>query len=414
MRCPWLDRWAAALSGAILCAAGALLGPIPAASAAPSPFYVGADVSMLPYIVQQGGTFSQNGQTQPLQTILTQDGANMFRMRLFVNPDTNYSDTDGAIQSLSYDLSLAQELKATGAKLELDLMYSDTWADPGHQTMPAAWSGATTMSQLESDVYNYTYSTLNSFAAAGVMPNMVQIGNEITNGFLWPATSGGPGGEVYYSGSNSTTSWQNCGSLLESAISAVRASQAANNNAPVQIAIHVDGGNISGHPQSFFNDLTNLAGVSNYDVMGVSFYPGDGGNTGSNQLSTLTSNLTSLADTYTGKKIMILETNSPWEGTAPSSEWPATPAGQEAELSSVINTVAGLPNNAGEGVLYWYPEAIQVPDTYIYEGGAIAMFNNSWSALPVVSALPEPGASAILALAGAAALRRRRRSCQAA
>jgi arabinogalactan endo-1,4-beta-galactosidase len=364
---------------------------------------------MLPYIVQQGGTFSQNGQTQPLQTILTEDGANMFRMRLFVNPDTNYSDTDGAIQTLSYDIALAQELKATGAKLELDLMYSDTWADPGAQTMPAAWSGATTMSALDSDVYNYTYSTLNSFASAGVMPNMVQIGNEITNGLLWPATNGGPNGEVYYSGANTTTSWQNCGSILESAISAVRASQTANNSGTVQIAIHVDGGNVSGHPQSFFNDLTNLAGVTNYDVMGVSFYPGDGGNTGSAQLSTLASNLTSLADTYTGKKIMVLETNSPWEGTAPSSEWPATPAGQEAEFSSVINTVADLPNNAGEGALYWYPEAIQVPDTYIYQGGAIAMFNNSWSALPIVSVLPEPTSTALLGVAAMLAIGRRQR-----
>ncbi|MBC8105493.1 MAG: glycosyl hydrolase 53 family protein [Anaerolineae bacterium] len=91
-------------------------------SAAPAdPFYMGGDISLLPFIESRGGTFRDAGQVRPMEQIMTNHGANMFRLRLFVNPNTNYSATSGAIQDLNYTIALAQRLQASGAEILLDL-----------------------------------------------------------------------------------------------------------------------------------------------------------------------------------------------------------------------------------------------------------------------------------------------------
>src|SRR6476646_6010720 len=131
-----------------------------AATVRADPFYMGGDVSLLPFIESHGGAFRDDGQVRPMEQIMVNHGDNLFRLRLFVNPNTNYSATSGAIQDLNYTISLAQRLKATGAKLLLDLHYSDTWADPGHQSKPAAWSSAS-FSVLKDSVYLFTKNCLN-------------------------------------------------------------------------------------------------------------------------------------------------------------------------------------------------------------------------------------------------------------
>jgi arabinogalactan endo-1,4-beta-galactosidase len=364
---------------------------------------MGADVSLLPFIEQQGGVFKSNGVAKPADEILYDAGANLFRLRLFVNPDPNYADTDGAIQSLNYDLSLAQTLKADdpGAGLLLDLQYSDTFADPGHQSTPAAWA-SDSFSQLQSDVYNYTLNTLDSFKSAGVLPTMVQVGNEINSGMLWPS------GELNFSGTTQQQdqSWQNLGDLLNSAIAGVRAAQNPNQRIPV--AIHIANGAQAGEPQYFFNNLQTLGGVTDYDIEGVSFYP-----SATDTLTGLQTNLDALATSYPSKKIMVLETNYPYENLSGYSGWPESPAGQEQELSDLYGVLKSLPNDAGEGLVYWYPEGIQVHNTYIYNGGATALFDQNGNALPAINAfnvtLPEPGCATIVACIGLAGLRRRRR-----
>src|SRR5262249_44492312 len=92
------------------------------------PFYMGGDVSLPPFIESKGGSFRDDAQVRPMEQIMVNHGDNLFRLRLFVNPNTNYNATQGAIQDLNYTISLAQRLKATGAKILLDLHYSDTWA----------------------------------------------------------------------------------------------------------------------------------------------------------------------------------------------------------------------------------------------------------------------------------------------
>jgi len=341
---------------------------------------MGSDISLLTFMQQQGVTFKDNNVAQPADQILYDNGDNLFRLRLFVNPNTSYSATEGAIQTTAYDISLAQQIKQDdpSAKFELDLHYSDTWADPGDQNIPAAWSGES-LTQLQSSVYNYTLNTLASFNSAGVMPDIVQVGNEINNGMLFPT------GEINYSGTTAQqeASWAAFGSLVNSGISAVRAAQGA--GPKIQVSIVIGNGDSSGEPQYFYGDLTNpLYGnvpASSFDIMGVDYYPS------SNDMSTLSTNLKALANTY-NKKIMVMETDAPWEtdnGLAHDTAYAETQAGQASYISALATTVENLPNGDGMGLLYWYPEAVQVPGYNVYNGGATALFDSSGNAVQAVS-----------------------------
>ncbi len=193
------------------------------------------------------------------------------------------------------------------------------------------------------------------------MPDMVQVGNEITNGMLWPK------------GSNSS-SWANFGQLVNSAIRGVRDAEIPGERIPV--AIHINNAGQSGLPQWFFNNFASQSGVTDYDIMGLSYYP-----TVNDNLNTMKSNLNYLATHY-DKKIMILETGYPWKGTSGTGPYPVTAAGQEQFLTDLAIAVHDLPNNAGEGFVYWYPESIQVPGTWIWKGGAYAFSTSKETPCP--------------------------------
>jgi len=236
---------------------------------------MGSDISLLTFMQQQGVQFKDNGVGQQADQILYDNGDNLFRLRLFVNPQTTYTNTNvGAIQTTAYDIALAQQIKANdpSAKFELDLHYSDTWADPGHQKLPAAWaSPVETLSQLQTTVYNYTLSTLNSFNSAGVMPDIVQIGNETNSGMLWNT------GKISFTGSTASqqATWAAYGSLVNSGISAVRAAQGA--GPKIQVSLVIGNGNSSGEPAYFYGNLTSPSWgnvpANSFDIMGVDYYP---------------------------------------------------------------------------------------------------------------------------------------------
>ncbi len=68
-------------------------------------------------------------------------------------------------------------------KIYLDIMYSDFWADPQHQDIPAAWQGQD-LAQLTQTVQTYTQQVMSAFAGQGTPVDMVAIGNEIRNGIV--------------------------------------------------------------------------------------------------------------------------------------------------------------------------------------------------------------------------------------
>jgi len=367
----------------IAAAAAAVISLAPTIARAadtPNVFYTGGDVSLATFMQQQGVVFRDGVVAKPPETILYDHGANLFRLRLFVNPQTTYTNQNvGAIQDLDDTIALAQRLKANapGAKLLLDFHYSDTWADPAHQATPAAWNGQT-LAQLESTIRAYTSTSLTAFRNAGVMPDMVQVGNEIQSGMLFD------GGRINFSGTTSQqrASWQNFGRLVKSAIAGVRDAQGA--GPKIDVAVHPGQSDVG---PFFFGRLTDptygAVPTASYDVMGVSYYPTTA------QLAAIEGHLTTLVNTYT-KKVMVLETNAPWTSQfAPASDpnYPDTPQGQADFLADLRDVVLTLPGGNGMGVVWWYPESVQVPGYNIYNGGSTAMFNASRNALPVVDAL---------------------------
>ncbi|HEY2760739.1 MAG TPA: glycosyl hydrolase 53 family protein, partial [Pirellulales bacterium] len=278
-----------------------------------APFYTGADISLETFMQQQNAVFTDAGLAQPMDQILYDHGANMFRLRIFVNPQTTYTNANsGAIQTQAYDIALAQQIRANdpGAKILLDFHYSDTWADPGHQTKPSAWT-APTLAQLETNIQSYTTSTLTAFKTAGVLPDMVQIGNETTDGMLWQTGSSGAaavGGRILFQNTSylglgltnnkptqaqTNQSWQNFGGLLNAAIAGVRAAQSPGQHIPV--ALSIDSGDQNGEPQFFYGNIQNpaLGNVTDFDVEGVDYYPSTSAN---KSFAFLQSNLTTLAN----------------------------------------------------------------------------------------------------------------------
>jgi len=334
----------------------------------------GADVSALPRIEQAGGVFRDGGQAGDAIAILRAHGSNAFRLRLFVNPP----DTDVVVNDLPYTVALATRVKAAGAKLLLDLHYSDTWADPGHQATPAAWA-ALPFDSLEQTVERYTDSVITTLKQAGDLPDLVQIGNEIDDGMLWPF------GQLYVSGGDTLAEWTQFTGLLKAGIRGVR--DALGSGDTVRIVLQYSQGGSSGGTQWFFDHM-NGYGVP-YDVIGLSYYPFWHGT-----LAQLEANLQATAQRY-GKDIMVLETTYPWrsggwEGLvtdAGAMSWSATPPGQAAYVKDLLAAVAATPGGHGAGVFWWYPEAIQVSGLYIWGGGSLALFDSTGNVLPAASTL---------------------------
>jgi arabinogalactan endo-1,4-beta-galactosidase len=141
-------------------------------------YAIGADVSFLGAAEKQGVVFRDSGVPRPGLQVLKDHGYTWVRLRLFHSP------TD-LPNSLDYTIALAKDAKKLGFKFLLDYHYADGWADPGKQPIPKAWQGMS-HKQLVDAVFTYTRNTIAAFRDAGVLPDMVQIGNEITNGTLWP------------------------------------------------------------------------------------------------------------------------------------------------------------------------------------------------------------------------------------
>ena len=141
-------------------------------------YAIGADLSFLKQAEDRGTVFKDHGQAKPGLRIFKDHGYNWIRLRLFHTPTQ-------LPNSLPYTIALAKQARGLGYKFLLNYHYSDTWADPGKQYIPAAWKGKS-HDELVQAVFEYTRDTIAAFREAGVMPDMVQIGNEVIAGMLWP------------------------------------------------------------------------------------------------------------------------------------------------------------------------------------------------------------------------------------
>lgn len=356
---------AAALAGA-----GTLALPEFAFAASGLPV-LGHDISTLQQEESIGKTFSDGGQVLPLETILVRRGTTYIRERLWVNPPMPFND-------LSHVLAMARRIKAAGMKFLLDFHYSDFWADPGKQTTPNAWQGQS-LSTLSTTVYNYTVSVISSLVAQGTAPDMVQTGNEVTNGMLWPT------GEIYV---GSSQNWSAFTTLLKSAIAGVRAASPS-----TRVMVHVDRGGDNGGAEYFYDHI--LAQEVSFDVIGLSYYPWWHG-----PLSNLQANLNALSPRY-GKDIVVVETAYPWtlangDSTANDvssssqllSGYAASTAGQLAYIKEIISIIKAVPNGHGIGLVYWEPAWIPGVGWEPGAGNAwdnLTLFNYSGQSLSSIS-----------------------------
>ena len=149
-----------------------------AASAKPSPFYLGADISTLSEVERRGGVYVDGDKPGDALAIFMKHGWTCFRLRIWVNPRNG-------VNGLEYTTALAKRIKAAGGTFMLDFHYSDWWADPQKQNKPAAWAKLD-FDALVNQVESYTAHVIKTLKDAGATPDFVQVGNEITGGTLWP------------------------------------------------------------------------------------------------------------------------------------------------------------------------------------------------------------------------------------
>jgi len=297
----------------------------------------GADVSFTKSM-EDGGRkyYDVDGTEKPALEIFRQHGYNWGRVMICNEPVANNLQQD-----LNYVIAAAKDVKQTGMKFLLDYMFSNGWANPMVQPTPAEWVNMTHSQRVDA-LYQYIRRTMTALRDAGVMPEMVQVGNEIGNGFFWPD------GRIFYE-TPELSKWDNVADYLKSAIKAIR--DVAGNEFSVKIMLHVDHGGDIPMTQTFFDQMGKY-GID-YDVIGLSFYPWSHGT-----LLDLRENLRFAALRY-GKEIIVVETGYYYQPSNYFRDVPApcpeTPEGQRQWLEAVNELVLATPNGLGKGVFWWEP-----------------------------------------------------------
>lgn len=291
----------------------------------------GADISSLRKSEDCGGRyFDEVGEPVDALMILRDRGLNYARLRVWVDSPDGYH---GRAQLLD----MAKRLHGLGLNLLVDFHYADSWADPGKQPKPGAWTDFD-FEGLKAAVYQHTFDVCQGLAAQGTPPAMVQIGNEITNGMLWP------------DGRNDS-SFDRLAALVKEGQRAVRESLA-----DARIMLHLDNGGNNALYRGWFDHI--LAQGVSFDVIGASYYPYWHGT-----LAELQHNLDDIARRF-DRDIVVVETayaftsadHDHYENVIrdqASPGYPFTPEGQARMLADVATIVRAVPNGRGLGLMWW-------------------------------------------------------------
>jgi arabinogalactan endo-1,4-beta-galactosidase len=319
----------------------------------------GMDVSTLEETERLGGKFYENGKEAPLFDILKNHGVTSIRLRLWNDPFNEKSENYGAggcdIETV---LRTARRAVENGMSWILDFHYSDFWADPARQLLPKAWRHFS-LEQLEKAVYDYTKEILARCKKEALYPCYAQIGNEITNGMLWPA------GKVEYDKiTGDPSSYENMTRLLKAGTAAARAS------GDVKIILHLEKSCDNARYRRWFDAVT-AAGVD-YDIIGVSYYPHWHG-----KIPELRLNLEDISQRY-NKDVMVVETAYPFTGkhyskqpgislvindkiTPPDGSLPSYPYSEEGQCNFLRDLVKMVKSvKRCKGLYYWEPAWLAV------------------------------------------------------
>ena len=300
---------------------------------APDPrFYFGVDLSYANEMDDCGAIYRENGELRDPFELFSDHGASLVRARLWHNPDwTNYSTLDDVKRTFT-------RARDAGMDTLLDFHYSDNWADPGRQEIPAAWADITDEMELAEALYDYTYDVLSALHSENLTPAFVQVGNEINPGLL---KDGAP------------QDWPRDALLINAGFQAIRAFAAETNSDP-KIILHVAQPENTG----WWFTQAEANGITDFDVIGISYYP---------QWSTF-----SIADMGThvsflrqrfDKDVMVIETAYGWTRDAVDETAsnilnqgvPGYPFSPDGQRRFMIDLTQSLISNGALGIVYWEP-----------------------------------------------------------
>jgi arabinogalactan endo-1,4-beta-galactosidase len=301
--------------------------------------FAGVDLSYVNEVEACGAEYRLNGKPRDPYELFAESGANLVRLRLWNNPDwTNYSTEADVTRSI-------ERAKKAGMDVLLDFHYSDDWADPQKQTIPASWAAdINDADKLATHVYAYTRDVLARLNARGLLPYMVQVGNEINTQMLRPAdTKGEP------------IDWARNARILNAGIRAVREARAPDGASP-KVMLHV------AQPENVepWFEAAAEAGVRDFDYIGVSYYP----KWSKFDMQQAQAALAKIRERFKAD-IIVVEVSYPWTlrdagDKAPNilgedsllRGYPATPTGQQRFMNDVVRMTLAA---GGVGVVYWEP-----------------------------------------------------------
>lgn len=279
-------------------------------------FAKGADISWITEMEAAGKKFySASGVETDCIQLLKNLGMNAVRLRVWVNPAGGWNNTADVVTK-------AVRAKNLGMRIMIDFHYSDSWADPGQQTKPAAWASQD-FTTLQQSLYNHTFDVLTALKAAGVTPEWVQVGNETNDGMLWPT-------------GKASTNMANFAALVNKGYDAVKAVDPA-----IKVIVHISNGHDNSLFRWIFDALKNNGGK--WDITGMSLYPDPGNWTVMN--TQCLGNINDMIYRY-NKPVMICEVGMSWD----------QPDAGKSFLSDLINKVNTASGNNGLGVFYWEPQ----------------------------------------------------------
>jgi len=310
------------------------------------PFYFGTDLSYVNEMEDCGANFKENGDAKDPYSILKDHGCNLVRLRLWHTPSwydalnlgNRYSDFTDVVNSI-------YRAKSLGLHVLLDFQLSDTWADPSHQVVPAAWASVVdNLPVLQDSLYQYIHHTLTQLSASGLLPEMVQIGNETNKGILLSQQVNDQGWSV---------NWTRNAALFNSAIDAVRDME-SETGSTIKVALHIaDPSELDWWIDQFWTN-----GVQDFDIIGVSYYH----QYHDDLFPDVGEAISDMKTSYPGKAVMVLETGYPWTTGFDDNAnnllhtvypgYPFSPANQKKWLVDLTQVVI---DHGGSGVVYWEP-----------------------------------------------------------
>lgn len=309
-------------------------------------FIKGMDISMLYELEGLGAQYFENGIEKDAISIFKDYGVNAVRLRLWENPyDKDNNSYGGGTNDLSVTKKLAHRVIEAGLDFVLDIQYSDFWTDPKKQIKPKAWKELSN-EDLDVKVYKYTKSVLEELNKEGIRPSMVQVGNELSNGILWP--------------DGQLPNYDGMCSLIENGIKAVREF-----DSDIKIILHLDFGGDNNLYRTWFDKATEYG--LDFDIIGLTYYPYWHGT-----LDELKNNMNDISSRYS-KDVMVVETAIGFttdthndcsmifgEELSSKVKYEASENGQAEFLKDLMNLIKGINDNRGLGFFYWEPEWIPV------------------------------------------------------